>query len=325
MANFINSKNQEYSRYGGGDAPLDFWGLGRFGRMRPVRATPIEDPESEDEFPPLVDWFAPVLTEVFDWPYSSDENGFSFDQSNLYGIRTRCWRGAAYDGDVSYGLVAVPKSLPGGYTSVGRCGRTVLLIDDYIGDQRGSPVSVRFPTKILPNNDASHVASREYEARSNWRPMAFDDKGFSSALSGASTIFANGHVGFRAGSIDFYKGDGVNSGSETWNFGYKIIDQPYGTPPNYIGDSPWVSVGSVTVSYTSSDYNAVESKTMPAILPPAGKVADLGCWNTHPDDPYPNDRHTSLKSFKAAPRTDVPLWYFASTKNKCAPGGIIVS
>jgi hypothetical protein len=151
--------------------------------------------------------------------------------------------------------------------------------------------------------------------------MAFNNEGYVSVLIGAYAILAFNHIGFRAGSIEFYKGDGVNSGSETWSFGYLLGNA---TGPPVIGDSPWVTTGSVTVSYTASDFNIAETKTMPAILPPPGMTCQLAVWNTHPDDPYPNNQHTSLKGYKAAPRTDVPLWYFSSTKNKCAPGGIIL-
>lgn len=75
-----------------------------------------------------------ILSQVVDWPWASDSLGVPFDQSAIYGVRTRATGGGASGADEADFLVAVPRILPAGYDPRGRCsGDLMPIISDQIG------------------------------------------------------------------------------------------------------------------------------------------------------------------------------------------------
>lgn len=111
----------------------------------------------------------PCLTAVFDWPHAEDDAGVAFP-SDIYGVRTSTSRQDLVDGggDTDF-LVAVPKSLPVGYTSALRHSiLTAGFYADYLGadPMAGTTWNHRTPSGLLLNDTTDPDGIRRL-----WTPM----------------------------------------------------------------------------------------------------------------------------------------------------------
>jgi hypothetical protein len=115
-------------------AAAPFFGFARLGLSQPTQAE--ADPGTFG--PPYPLGQVTCLPEVFDWPFSSDSAGLSFDQANLLGIRGLAYNDQANGNQESDDyLIAVPRSFPSGYTRRGRVRQdpyTSLLTPSVLGN-----------------------------------------------------------------------------------------------------------------------------------------------------------------------------------------------
>ncbi len=288
-------------------------------------------------------WVA-CLTEVHPWPYSEDVAGVPFDQSNLYGVRTRTWRQPLADGggDMEW-LTAVPKSLPAAYTAVQR--DSILISGFYIDYLGGDPMTGvtwnhRTPAGVLLNDTTDPGGHR-----ARWAPMNLNDQVLSSSVGGIYTgqwvyygpdvsyddplyvvaLIASDHIGFRGGKLTFTAvANYTGSASATYEIIAVRVDE-YWDRWDADGTAGVVEVldsGTLSWSFaTLSDPPAVIEKTLAALLP-----ADLGVrYNFFIRYAHGGflPIYSTSHDFQLSPRTDVPLWYSASTGNRVAPGGIL--
>jgi hypothetical protein len=315
------------------------------GRTYPVRAQTTLD-YYEPPYPAEVAGSALVLTEVVPWPWSEDDEGVAFDQANLYGVRTACWRQPLADGGGDKDdWVAVPRSLPSGYTAVGRCG--ILVPGLYAGYLDGIT-----PDTYATWNHRTHTgllwdtSDPEQAARASWSPMNRNQTTLHVGSSWQSIVVAPGvdpwtyypysgitssHVGFRGAKVTVsYVNPNIGPYPLTVSRTVKVAYQK-------ITDDAWVAdakpatvhdVATLTLSYTFSGagFDHTEDIDLGSMLPaddgipcrfffyaePLGSLA-LPEWLIY----------IGLDCY-FGPRTDVPLWYFASMGNRCAPGGIIL-
>lgn len=348
MGDFLNSKIGR--RFNLGDA-FDTASQHILGIMHPVRASTTVDELSNE-----VEGSALVLTEVIDWPWATDDEGFSFDQSNLYGVRTACFRLPLADGGGDKDdWVAVPKTLPSGYTAVGRCGLTEAPLYsghlDSITAFSGAGWNHRTATGLLWDTSDPLQALRAL-----WSPMNRNQTVCTADISDIySTMWSfyyndpmdpdpawvvapivSSHVGFRAGRVEItinansMEASWPNSGSRTLEV-VAVRSDKFWDPLDADGSDQPEVLDSASVSWNFS------APTDPAVTTDYNLGAMTGADTGVPYDfffryEYDNaggtqspapvyfTRHNTF----LGPRTDVPLWYFASMRNRCAPGGIII-
>jgi len=306
-------------------------------QCEPARA--VEDPFGDYGGKGL----APCLTEVVDWPFSEDENGIAFDQENLYGVRTRVWRLPIDDGGGDYDewYTAVPKTLPEGYEIQGRMHTVVPHIADHLGDSIGPVIGSSIIVRGPSTNDLFYLD----DAKKNWTPMNRDQLGYNSFISPFTatidgvtgySFLAFNHIGFRAGGklTTFILGHGGDPSYIFDNTGVmKFYSRDYGSTGSvtYLGEvAVELTQGSTSRFVETNIPFALNSQTL-------GKTSDFfirGIVTIRETGPggAPSDPPTygvvegtwSSGSFNLGPRTDVPLWYFSATKNKCAPGGLVI-
>lgn len=333
MANFVNTQKEGINQFAllGGQVSVHF-GLGVLPQTQPARAVVI------DEF---TEGTLDCLTEVFDWPFSQDENGIAFDQNNLYGVRTQTIRQIDGDGGgdrFDEELVAVPRSLPSGYTAVGRCGHVVPLIQDFL-----QGISPSQPGNVIIRNATSDDVYTNDPYKKIWTPMNRGSQGYQTNFIWGVTIDGNSdysyiatdHIGFRTGgklvtTISGHAGDPSKVWDHSGVLEFYSLDSDETSGLNYIGQ---ISAD----LYRNFDDNIVETPinfTLPAKT--LGKTSNFFVKGTltlrdtdmsgNPSNPptYTQDVGTWFPAqLTLGPRTDVPLWYFASKGNKCAPGGIV--
>ena len=321
-------------------------------QMMPARASTNLD-YYVPPYPAEVAGRVTCLTEVVPWPYAADTEGIAFDQANLWGVRTVCWRRPDADGagDKEW-WTAVPRTLPAGYTSVGRCGITTLISNHLSGISSDGSVSYsqwnhRTPTGLLWDMS---IPLQQYKSR--WSPMNLNQQvltretgdGYSgnwvwyynddvtSVVAWIAAAVDTSHIGFRGGKLTFtigahYAGTVPISGSATYEIIAVRVDE-YWDRVDADGTEGVVEIltsGSLSWSFTTfADPAVVITHTLPALLP-----ADTGIlYNFYiryagpiggPSIPIFGTSHV----FKLSPRTDVPLWYFSSMGNDVAPGGYI--
>ncbi len=345
MGDFL--KNQQPApnpwarRQGYADGLPGFYGLGVIGAMDPCQANTGLDYDIPP-YPGEGPGSATIWTEVIDWPFSEDEDGCAFDQANLYGVRTRCIRLPIADGggDDDY-WTAVPKELPAEYTDVGRCG-IVELFADHLGDpMAGISWNHRTATGNLLD-----TSTAEGQARSEWGPRnlnqqviegdmvfgtLYDDDGNAFAPLGG---ICNNHVGFRRIKI---VATVLNPGAFGTGYPHTVTRtlNVYCVP---VTADPWVyyndpppeneALGSFTVShtFTSGTPSSVDYEFELADMVPSspGIVQNFAMWADGTGVTSGIEWLIFIQlHFILSPRTDVPLWYFASRANKCAPGGIV--
>lgn len=315
------------------------FGLNSLGQCQPARAPAQYNPETEL----YEDNFVPCLTEVIDWPLSVDENGYAFDQANLLGVRTRTWRTEALDGDKDDQWIAVPKTLPSGYTMQTRHASITNYIDALGGTSTATGFEGYAKTRTAAQAELRELSDPNYW-KGNWGPMNRYDEGYTTTAASYTTdpeetnrdmaLIASNHVGFRAGELTLNVNHGTVAGFDN-STTMKIKCRNAGTT------DPFTTLGTINASYTTDGTATTEDLeyniSFSCLSPTLGRTQDfyVSCEITTRDaDPFtslpivPPTYTTTpgalgLISFILAPRTDVPLWYFAATKNKCAPGGLV--
>lgn len=327
----------------------DYHGLGVLPYMDPARAeTTLEFDIGLGE---LVDaeGYTTCLTEVAETPpFTEDEAGIGFDNANIRWVRTRVWRRPVADGggDKEW-WTAVSKTLPAGYTAVGRC-NLVYIFGDFLGDNpmNGFSWNHRTPT----SGYLLDVGTAEGLARSQWAPMNLNDQvvpadigdvytGQWAYYSNPPNVFpddvvwivaaiATNHVGFRGGKMVFTLGPGYAgmvpvSGSATLEIiAVSVLDT--WDPSNESATSGVVQVlESHVLSWsfaTFLDPPAVINITL-GDLRPTGVGVPFNLYIRYAVLTAPV--YVSSHVFQLSPRTDIPLPYFASQRNRVAPGGIV--
>ena len=296
-------------------------------------------------YPEIPGWVA-CLTEVIEWPFSTDDAGVSFP-GGLYGVRTRAWRQPLADGggDMDW-WTAVPRELPAEYQAAGRYSVLVSgFYTDYLGDNpaAGTVWNHRTPTGLLLNSTNDPDGHRAL-----WTPMNLNQQvvevTISDAFSGQWVPYVDApfggtilywvaaldsqHVGFRGGKLTFtVAATAFGAMPESGSADFEIVAVPLNEfwDPYDCDDSDLpVSLTSGTVSWSFASYAD----------PPVVVDVDLGDMRPPPGIPcrffirYPTSGdvpiYQSSHYVRLSPRVDVPLWYSASMGNRVAPGGIIV-
>lgn len=346
MANFRNSKRMGINQYAlaAGAGLLRFFGLSVLGQTGPEHAETEIDYEPDPPEP--IDGSAPVLTEVKPWTDTVDDIGVSFDSANLYAVRTAVVRQA----DAPYGerddtWTAVPKALPSGYTATGRCGILGQLIADFIGpDPVYSPNDWQLRTPghgVIPD-----LATADGQARAGWVPRnrgtqtydtgtlvwgdLTDEEGGFYEHWGPS-LFAGSHVGFRGGKMT------VRCTTSEYNYGTirffaKNSDEVWDQFDD--GETAPTQIGSESFDFDDDELGAEVEYDLSAMLAlTLGKTANF--WAVaqvtravrdefgEPTGEEYTAAGGPAVTLRLSPRTDIPLHYFSSTGNRCAPGGIV--
>lgn len=334
MANFVNTQKGGINQFAllGSPIAVYHFGLGVLPQTEPARAVTL------DEF---TENSTDCLTEVFDWPFTQDENGIAFDKDNLYGVRTQTIRqviGSGGGDRFGEELVAVPKTLPSGYTESNRCGIVVPLIQDFlfgIGPSQYGAVIVRSATSDDVFSDDQYKKA--------WTPMNRGSQGYQTSfvwgveVDGNSdySYIATDHIGFRTGGklVTTISGHGGDP-SKVWD--HSGVLEFYSLDSDQTGGLNYIGQISEDLYQNSSD-NVVETAINFALPSETlGKTSNFFVKGTltlrdtdmsgNPSDPptYTQEVGTWFPAvLSLGPRTDVPLWYFASKGNKCAPGGIV--
>ncbi|HEX3134082.1 MAG TPA: hypothetical protein VHX44_10935 [Planctomycetota bacterium] len=313
------------------------------GRMQPVRAHVGHEEESGDETVGQ----ALVITEVVPWMFDSDDQGIEFNRDALYGVRTLCQRQPMADGGGDKeNWTAVPRELAAVYTEVGRCG---ILIPGLYYDHLGNC----FDDGVLWNHrthrgDLWDMTDPEDMARARWGPMNLNQRtlrvgtfwgsivvppGLDPSTYYAYSGIATSHIGFRGAKIYATltnPGGGVDypfTVNRTIKVAYEQMTADHwfeDVKPGTVHD-----LDSFTLSHTfagPSDPNHTETLDLGDLKPSDDGIPCNFFFYADPlGDPSLAESllHISLDCY-FAPRTDVPLWYFASMGNRCAPGGIIL-
>jgi len=353
MGAFRNNQRPAPNPYNNDANPPGFWGLSGIGGMTCAQGGNNEfgDPDSEN--------YETVLTQVIDWPFAEDDAGVAFDQANLYGVRTRCWRLAGVDGGGDRdSWTAVPKTLPAEYTAVGRCGIQPVY-GDYLG---ASPLTypVAWNHRTPTSGYLLDVGTAEGSARSYWTPRSYNQEvitmqtvsGFTSGTGSVTDAYrrivppgtypADYYIvdtldlnspGFRGGSLELIPINpnypAAYTGSTTLVFAYMDLNEVQDDP--WIEDHPpatLVTVGTITITESWALNDPATAPTQTISLPAFdfgqnGKAKAFYIYHGPYNEAGGYSLLTSVPTFSLSPRTDIPLWYFASTRNKVAPGGII--
>ena len=139
------------------------------------------------------------------------------------------------------------------------------------------------------------------------------------------------HVGFRGGKV-FLRFASTNpfscgmygAGDLRVVIGWDHTGSPRATgdlPANIVFDSAYefgdlVNVGPVGIYLTVLELEV----SLPALLSPLGTRVN---WTVASGLQHAGDGPVSMTHANLSPRTDIPLWFFASTGNLIAPGGIL--
>ena len=129
--------------------------------------------------------------------------------------------------------------------------------------------------------------------------------------------FSHGHIGFRGGRLQataavLEPGQSVApAGTMTWMFG----SSPTATP---------ATIADITVDWTLDATVAVGDYPIGASLAPSlGTRTYFHLIQKAVFEPWPANASSVVAMPWLSPRVDVPLWYFASTGNQVAPGGVV--
>ncbi len=330
MANFRNNQApaipNPWVRKQGQLDPDGFYGLGTIGAMGPAQAS-----TTPDGFGGELAGYATIWPQVVDCPFSVDLAGIPYDTANTYGLRTRCIRKPVADGggDDDWWYL-VPKTLAAAYTAVGRCGLFVDFPMFYDHLQNG------FWNHRTPGGVLLDTSTPTGYGKSLWVPQAFNQTFVGTSYDTGSWNFATGTgygpsgwfygtlatncVGFRGGLLTVTCSYAFAQSGTLY-----IMAAPYDEPwdPTDDGTSAPTTIATQAVSFAA--YTGGPPLVNNYTLPAMHALADGMPCNFYAvikfDAPAPF--FVAQYDFSLGYRTDIPAWFFSSTRNKCAPGGII--
>lgn len=323
----------------------EYSGLGVLAPCNPARANTTEEFNYDTMMMEEVEGWTVCRTEVVPWPFSADEEGIAFDQANLYGVRTRVWRVPLADGggDKEW-WTAVPKTLPAEYTPCGRCHIGYARVADYIGSDpmSGFEWSHRKANGFIPDTSTDEGA-----ARARWSPMNLNQQVVSGGSISESSLFyvpmppdfhvyesyrtaalSSDHIGFRGGRATVTLRNDYVSYPITVSVDLKIASLPVtssgwssGGPPGDLVDYQTITISATFSGFADPDHT--EDFDLDELMPDPGIRHNFIVYLDPLGSPAAFQPPFNA-SFVLSPRTDVPLPWFASQRNRVAPGGIIV-
>jgi hypothetical protein len=309
-----------------------FFGFNAMGRAGPIQAP--QDPGYEGPPFPLGQTYC--MPEVCEWPFATDDAGLAFDVDNLYGIRGICYNDKANGNQESDDWwIAVPRTLPSGYTRMGRLLGDPFgfggLIPNVNGNSYGGlrrPGNLFYPgpgrydsTQWAPCN----VSRQTYDASVD---NYYDVWGTDGVLTFYTLQTIGPHCGFRDAKLELtalFPPDGPGDGSTVvslyWDEPGTILDNST-TPPQlpahllYSVTVPYRSFVPVTGSWPGTGaytINSIGSILQPKKYP---VLHYIGQQN------HGSGTGGPIATFRFGPRTDIPPHFACTTKNLYAPGGI---
>ncbi len=326
---------------------LQFWGHALLGQMGPIQAS-VDGRQ-----------WSPCLTQVIESPWTEDEWEIPIDTDNVYAVRTRCWHHE--DGGEVDWLTFVPRVLPDGYEAKGRCGHVVPLIQDFLGPNPFAgvvdefdvqvPVYWRTKTGLGPSEDGylwtpMNLNQQVYETTINDNPLGGTwyvedlDPGPSFDLSFWYKKTYGPHIGFRAARIT-----GITYISATAGvpnpcltnirlvIGWTDPDDP---DPVHVSDLNILYDHTFTGGSMTDNNGPIAgfpfshawdiNVSGPLCAPTLGKRMKFHLALNHhtPSGGGTNGYNGTDFYVHLGPRHDVPLWYWASERNRVAPGGIVI-
>jgi hypothetical protein len=298
MATLTNTHN--------GDNVIHTYNFWQIGFQSPVRAELPSDYASPN--------YASCYPEVIAWPYTSDDNGISFDYTNLLGVRTYAARQAIIpDGGGETPIwTPVPKTLPGAYTEL----RPDQSLPWPYASGDLSPTNNVTSFNLLTANGAFYPEA----SPSPWVPQGrnttaefyslslFGTWVFISATEWLSPITGQDKLGYRSGSF-FRNGTNIPGFSVT----LKIEFVPNGSSTPQVVQTLTIAGG----GSSSTDY------ALTTMLAPNGVAGSFQARCTGAAADVVTFLNTPVQEFWLGYRTDIPLWFFAATGNLVAPGGVL--
>ncbi len=285
------------------------WGVGVPGSLRPRQAV------SSGPFDSV-----PILTRVDEPPWSVDDQGIPIDQANVWAVRTRAMSIGGTSGEIDW-YTHVPRTLDAAYTPRGRS-HLKSHVYDHLGEDpfqgvirfvSGTPTIRPVHWRTATGQYPTNMAGDGYL----WVPMNLNQQTTSElTMSGTGAWYSSGgvsyfkksmalpHVGFRGARLIFGTATAM-----TLYFGYT---NPAAGAPSVIGD--------ITNLWTQA-YGAGASVDTIITLPYAASPGTRMTYHLYASRSPTGG--TVSATWRLGPRHDCPLWYFASTRNRVAPGGTI--
>ena len=337
-----------------------FYGLNITGIHEPAQATTGSTYGAEaaslmlglDAPPTNIFRWKPCILLVADWPWATDEIGVAFDQSNLWGVRTRCCvaglAGEGGDGGEVDWWTAVPRTLPSGFTFKGKRGSSGAEFDTLGAFPLYGPASYdydfgsglyaynRYQITWREQRQIDGYGASATHTDYQWAPMNLSRL---SLLFGAQSGWYT--VGFGLGSEEYTIGHigQIADFAELPHVGFRggrlLVTLP--------GAGPYAPAGTLTaiVGYsetnTPADMSAITTAwsqdittaaTGPVAIgnclaPPSGGPTARKYWHLILKRIVAVGNYTALNEGRVSPRTDIPLWFTSITGNRVAPGGIV--
>lgn len=315
-----------------------YFGFNALGRTRPIQAQ--QDPGFYGPPFPLGQDYC--LPEVIDWPFSVDSQGLAFDQANLYGIRGLCYNDKANSNQESDDFwIAVPRTLPAGYTRVGRAlgdaygfgGLTPNVNgNSYRLRSPGTPAAPGTPNHFYPGPGAfdvqtwapCNVSQQTYDASVDNYYDFWGDDGAPGPFSNYCMRTIGPHCGFRDARLELSAlfgptgpGPGSVKISIYWDEPGTVLDNTTHPP-----QLPAHLLYSTTVAYSS--FSGTWPGTGTYVISSVGSLLQP---KKYPVLHYLLQQNagtsTSGPSITArfGPRTDIPPPISCTTGNRYAPGG----
>ncbi len=257
--------------------------------------------------------------------FSVDNIGAAFPAGTLW-IRTQSTSIGANDGDSDGTWVAVPDTLPAGYTARNRRNvRPGCDLTPGSNTQAGSLVHV-YETgysaiNSLPIRTADGVYTpRDFANTRNWGPSNLADTttdfgSGGSAIGSPRLSFLGLHPGFRQATVQIQWGaaDYAAIAAATVHR-FTIAGTNYDTPKS-----------SLVLDVPSNQYRYTFTVTDPAMLAALGTAVSLAWSNQLLNTGLPNASTFPGYGWHAwlSPRVDIPAPWTSTTGNLVAPGGIL--
>jgi hypothetical protein len=333
-------------------AAINKYGFNPIGIHEPIQASAASS--SFEDYAGRFRW-VPCITQVFDWPYATDDIGVEYDQANLLAVRTRaCHSGA---GEYNW-LTAVPKT-PTGYDIKLRMGLLPDPVSDFMGDEPMlGPCAVTYDfglsEYVYSRNVIRWRTAREIDGFGagathtdyQWAPMnlnnhsvnigpptdtwytvgtGFDpgDEIYTKTMlrtnyAAVGAVYAEPlpHVGFRGGKVDAGNDSGSPAAAGTLMLYVGWSDDP---DPAAFADI------TTTWSFDVTSANPYEEQAIGACLAPtsSGPTARK-YWFAVQKYTIPSSGDAGyVGDVRLSPRVDIPLHFTAVSGNKIALGGVL--